>query len=396
MRVLEIVREMHPRYGGPPRVVVGHAQQLKKRGIGIEVVCLARRGEEDETRAAWPELSSAQIPLHIFDYDPPQAIGRSTKLESYVGRRILDFDVMHAHGVWEHSLAAAARVFHAARKPYIISPHGMLDRWSRRRSAWKKWIAQKFLGTGAFLHQADAIVYGTRDEAHEADILRLPARRFIIPNGIELAHFQRRGGDGVADLLARFPTIATWETVVLFYSRLHPKKGLDLLVEAFARLRHEHPHAGIFAAVMPDDDHYAAVLGKRIAAHGLESQVVLTTELTGKAGRAVFNMADIFALPSRQEGFSMAIIEAMACGIPVLISDACHMNDVTEWRAGKVVPVSIDGIEAGLRELLGMDRDALAAMGSHGREVARRLFNWPQIGDQMAKMLAEVVPTREA
>src|ERR1700736_3062512 len=147
MRVLEVVVEMHPRVGGPPRVVVGHALQLKTRGIDVEITCLARRGEEHEVRDAWPELKSAGVPLHVFDYSAPEAIGRSAELEVFVGRRLADFDVMHAHGVWEHSLAAAAHPFFAAGKPYVISPHGMLDRWSRQRSAWKKWLVRQFLGT---------------------------------------------------------------------------------------------------------------------------------------------------------------------------------------------------------------------------------------------------------
>jgi glycosyltransferase involved in cell wall biosynthesis len=395
MRVLEVVREMDQRHGGPPRVVVGHALQLKAHGIDVEVACLAPRGEANRVRDAWPELRSAGIALNIFDYTPPQLIGRSLDLQAFVEQRIHDFDVMHAHGVWEQSLAASARALRSAGKPYVISPHGMLDHWSRRRSAWKKWLARNFLGTRAFLRGADAIVYGTPDEAREAEDLRLPGRQYIIPNGIEPARFQRQNDDDCGRLSARFPAIAAWETVVLFYGRLHPKKGFDLLIEAFARLHLDYPGAGIFAAAIAHDDDYTAALRRKIADYGLQSHVVLTTEIVGGDSRVVFDMADIFVLPSHQEGFSMAIIEAMACGIPVLITDACHMNDVVEWRAGKVVPVSVDGIEAGLRELLGMDKAALAEMGLRGREVAHGTFNWSRIGSQLADMFSDVTFKRE-
>src|SRR5260370_25172331 len=112
MRVLEVIREMHPRYGGPPHVVAGHALQLKARGCDGEIACLARRGEEGEIRDAWPDLRSGRIPLHIFDYGPPEVIGRSAKLEAFVDRRVREFDVTHAHGVWEYSLARLARSIH--------------------------------------------------------------------------------------------------------------------------------------------------------------------------------------------------------------------------------------------------------------------------------------------
>ena len=258
MRVLEVVREMHPRYGGPPRVVIGHVVQLKKRGIDVEIACMARKGEEAEIRSSWPELNSGHIPLHIFEYTTPEAIGRSASLEAFIERHVREFDVMHVHGIWEYSLAAAARSFQAAGQPYIISSHGMLDRWSMRQSAGKKWLARKFLGIDQFLRGADAIVFGTRDEAHEADDLKLPARQYIIPNGIEPALFERQRGVDIDGLYARFPAIAAWETVILFYSRLHPKKGLDLLIDALARIRHEYPNVGVFAAAIAEDDHYAA------------------------------------------------------------------------------------------------------------------------------------------
>ena len=370
---------MHPKQGGPPVVVNGTALALKKLGHDVEIACRVMPGEEDEVRRAWPELTQAGIPLHLLPASGPNALIRSRAFDIFVHSQAVRFDVLHAHGTWEAVLSSAGRAFAAAGKPYFVSLHGTLDAWSLAQSRWKKKMSWSLLGTRRYLDGAAGLIFGSRDEAKEAESLGLCAPARIIPNGVNLDTLSVGVEGNQTALRARFPSTANWTRTILFFSRLHPKKGLDMLVEAFARVANEFPGAGLFAAGIPQDKVFENAVRARISKLGLDTQVILTTDLVGREGRAAFEIADIFALPSHQEGFSMAIIEAMGMGLPVLITSKCHMNEVVDWRAGEVVAPNPDGLEAGLRRLLVCDPAELQTMGRNGAAIIRQHFTWSQI-----------------
>ena len=389
MRVLHLCSGMHPRDGGPPRVVEGHALALAKAGVSVEIATIAAPEDEADVRAAWPALAAAGIPLHIFAISPPRAITRSSALNRFLKGQLHRFDLLHIHAIWETGLADAAAIFRNAGKPTVITAHGMLDRWQLKRSALKKSLAQRFLGTGAMLHGADALLYGSEEEASEAVALGLPGRAVIVPNGVTLGE---KDGDPVAGerLRDRFPELREWDRTVLFFSRLHPKKGLDLLVEAFGRVHRDFPGAGLLCAAIAQDQAYAATIRSRIA--DLQpANIVLVADPQGLTAQEAFAVADIFCLPSHQEGFSMAILEAAAAGLPELITDKCHIPEIARVGAGLVVPDTVDAIEAGLRELLAMDSASLAAMGRRGTQLIADRFTWGRVAERLIVAYGEVI-----
>ena len=239
----------------------------------------------------------------------------------------------------------------------------------------------------ASLASAGASVTGwTRDEADEARRLRLPSRTEVMPNGVD----PQPPGDREAAralLHRRFPQMRDWSRTVLFFSRIHPKKGLDILVEAFARVSGRHPDAGLLAVAIPQDPAYEAEVRARIDELGTE-RLALATDIVGPEARAVMAAADVFCLPSHQEGLSIAILEAMSAGLPVLITDQCHLDDLEARGAGKVVPDTIDGLTAGLETLLALDREGLAAMGVRGREIVAAEYGWDGIAARLAALYA--------
>lgn len=372
---------MHPREGGPPRVVNGSALALARAGVAVEIATIGQPEEDAETHAHWSGLAAAGIPLHIHKRDFPQVIGRSAALNRFLRDEGDRFDLIHVHCVWETCLADGAAIFRRRGKPSLISAHGMLDRWQLQRSALKKALAQRFLGTGALLRKANALIYGTQDEADEAAPLALPGRAVVIANGVDPDGADPTGEDRER-FLARVPEIRGWRRTVLFFSRLHPKKGLDLLVEAFGRVHGDFPGAGLLAAVIPQDEEYGAAVRKRIA-ELQPANIVLASETSGFDPRQVFAATDIFCLPSHQEGFSMAILQAATAGLPQLITDKCHLPELEQAGAGLVVPDTIDGIERGLRQLLAMDDAALVEMGRRGRQFVIDNYTWDRIAERL-------------
>jgi len=383
MRVLIVTAKMDPRFGGPPRVVNGSSVALVRAGCHVEVATMGDVGEADVIRGAWPEMEEMQIPIRIFPRGFPRQIGRSRGLSEFVKSNLGRFDLLHVHYIWETGLADAARIFRKAGKPVLLSSHGMLEPWELRQSRVKKRIARMFFGTEAMLNQADAVLFGTQEEADEASALRLAGPVVLMPNGVTPLHFADASAAREA-VLEEFPAMRDWKRTILYFSRLHHKKGLDLLVEAFGRVYRDFPGAGLFAAAIEQDLEYETRVRAQIAALG-DAPILLTTAMSGPSARSVFTVADIFSLPSHQEGFSIAVLEAASAGLPLLITDTCHMQEVADEGAGVVVPVTVDGLEEGLRRLLSLDDAALAEMGRRAAEVIAARYTWESVA---ARLLA--------
>lgn len=390
MRVLQVIRDLHPREGGPPRVLTGSSIAMARVGVPVTVVAGVINGEQDAVLQSCRDMLDEGVQLHFFPRSAPRMLGGSRSLSRWVTENVAHYDVVHLHGVWDACLTAAGRAARAASVPYLMSPHGMLDRWSMARSRVKKGLALKLGGTGSLLNSADGLVFGTRDEALEAgDATPISDRSFVIPNGVDASVLGPRDEQARDRLHAALPATARWSRVVLFYSRFHPKKGVDLLAEAFARLVADFPDAGLLVAAIPQDRQYEAQVASRVRHLGLEQRILLTTDMSGQDSRYLYDAADVFALPSHQEGFSMAIIEAMARSLPVLITDRCHLDIVADIGAGQVVAPNVDGLEAGLRRLLEMSPAQRAEAGSAGRQFVEGQCVWPKVVEQLVSAYSQ-------
>ena len=381
LHVLLLVAGMHPRDGGPPRVVYGSACALARQGVAVEIAATGEPDELGAIRAAWPLLDELGVVLHIHPRSGPHVLGYSRGLERFLRAGLQRFDAAHVHGVWELGFALATRRARAGGIATFVSPHGMLDRWQLQQSRLKKMLALRVFGTGAMLRGADAILYGTRDEADQAAPLGFPSPAIAVANGVDPLELPDPGKVR-RELQARFPQMREWTRTVVFFSRLHPKKGLDLLVDAFEDIRGEFPDAGLLAVAIPQDAPYEAQVRAQIAALGSE-RLVLVTDMVGPAAQAVLATADIFCLPSHQEGLSIATLEAMSVGLPVLITTMCHMDELDPLGAGAVVPDTVDGLAAGLRRLLACDKAELAAMGARGAGIVEENYRWSRIARQL-------------
>jgi glycosyltransferase involved in cell wall biosynthesis len=371
---------MSPSSGGPPRVVAGSAAALVRRGHQVTIVALV---EEDCSVGAilesFPELASDSIIVRLFPVGFPLFLGNSPAMKAFFIQQIDSFDVVHVHGVWEGCFAQLHRIAQMANLPFLISAHGMLDHWSVNQSRWKKSIAMRLFRTGAMLKGANAIIYGTMEELVEGrDFIN--TRGEVVPNGIHTANFARDRLPDDRFLLTAFPQIREWKRTVLFFSRVHPKKGLDLLVDAFIANAANHPSTGLLIAGIAQDGRYEATIRKRIASSSFSNRIVFTTELVGPSALAVFRQANIFVLPSRQEGFSIALLEAMALQIPVLLTDRCHLPEVERsWQVGCVVPSTGAGVAHGLDRMLKLSEESLRDMGERARCKVVEDFDWAAI-----------------
>jgi len=374
--------------GGPPSVVSGHASALADQGHSVSIYTLIREGESpilDE----WAQLDRSDITIKAFQTDVKGPIASSAALATYLQTQTPSFDVVHFHGVWEKCLVQIAD--HARRHglPYVISPHGMMDRYSMKRSRIKKLAALKLLGIERFWKNASALQFGTIDEKSEASPLGLKGKTFTIPNGVS-DEFITREPVYDAKISTIFPKLADAEPLFIFFSRMHHKKGIDILLKAVTKTHKDYPNAKYLIAALPQDMQYEAEMRNYVSQNSLTDRVLITTEHTGMSGSKMLDLADVFVLPSRQEGFSMAIIEAMARGLPMLISDKCHMDVVSEYNAGIVASIGGDDFEGGLREVLEMSPEMRKAQGSRGRDWVASNCTWTKIAQQLTEMYKAV------
>jgi glycosyltransferase involved in cell wall biosynthesis len=296
-------------------------------------------------------------------------IGLGRHLESVVGA----IDVLHAHGVWDVLLRAACGVARRRGVPYVVAPHGMLDPWSLSQRALKKRVAlalgyRRMLEGAAFLHTLN------RDEAALLAPLGLRTPVEVVPNGVFIEEIEPLPPAGA--FRADHPGLGE-APYVLFLGRLHHKKGLDYLAEAFAIAARELPDLNLVVA--GPESGAGEDFRRRVAAHGIGTRVHLVGPLYARDKYAALAGAACFCLPSRQEGFSIAALEALACGVPAVLSPACHFPEVEEAGAGRVVPCEPRAIAAALVDVV----RHTAVMRSKASELVRHHFLWGNIASMM-------------
>ncbi|ASV88165.1 glycosyl transferases group 1 family protein (plasmid) [Ochrobactrum quorumnocens] len=370
MKIVHVIGSFDPAKGGPQAVVVRLA--AAQASLGHDVTIVSYSDDEINYRAvkataAIPDFSKVQTLLLAMPTIREKFLGsRATKAMSPLIRAA---DFVHMHGVWETNLFRAAMLCRRYHVAYCICCCGMLDIWSMQQKGWKKKLALR-LGFRKMLDGAAFIQALNQDEVELMRPLGLKPPSIIIPNGIFLSEVE--GGEGIRTGLPDRP-------YVLFLSRLHYKKGLDILADAFRQIAPLFPETDLLVAG-PDGGAETDFL-KIIREAGLKDRVHMTGGLYGNTKIAALKNAACFCLPSRQEGFSVAITEALACGVPVVITDACHFPEVAEAEAGVVCTLSSGAVASGLIRLL-EDPKRAVQMGIAGSRLVRENYTWPRIALQ--------------
>jgi glycosyltransferase involved in cell wall biosynthesis len=288
--------------------------------------------------------------------------------------------VVHMHGLWQIQTRRGARAARAARVPYLIAAHGMADPWALRHKQWKKriylaLIERKNIRRASCLHAL------SRPEIiHFRGIAPWTPVCFV-PNGVELAPFDNLPARSVLE--AEHPEIAG-KFVLLFFGRAHVKKGLNLLAESLGRTMPDHPD--LHLVVAGNDDGAWAPFRDQMAALGLSGRMTYLGHVSGERARQVWGAADGFVLPSFSEGFSIAVLEALACRLPCLITTACNFPELAAAGGCIEVTPDVDAVSQGLRDLLERTPAERASIGQVGRRLIEEQYTW----DRQAERLASV------
>ncbi len=374
MRILHVVANLDREAGGPAVACLGAARLMARRGHAVRIVTTARGLAAADRAASGPVAGGGRLDIEAFPLGWPAFFGTSWPLRRRLREVVPESDVVHLHSLYLFHDWAAGAWCRRFGKPYIVRLHGTLDPYIRGRRRLRKAIAGLAF-QNAVLERAAGLHYTTAEEW----ALALPAARnrrgAIVANGVDLDEY-----DALPDraaLRARYPAIGG-RTVILFLGRLHEKKGLDVAIGAVARLL--GGGADVFLILAGPDDGMRGSAEAWIAEAGLGGRVLFTGMVAGATKRELYAGSDIFILPSRSENFGIAVIEAAACGLPVVISD--RVNLCTAFGAadaGLVAPATVGAFAAQLRQLLD-EPDAARAMAARGAALVRRRFTWDALG----------------
>lgn len=338
---------------------------------------------------------------NLLEFIAPFGWQFSWPLTESLKKKLKDFDLIYIVTIWSYPAAIAAYYSIRYRKPYILAPLGMLYPDLFYKKVWKKWPYYQFI-ISKYLRGASAIHYTTEDEAEKTHpFLGLKNPTIIIPNGIELSEFSN-----LVDrekLRVRYPHLKD-KKIILFLGRLNWKKGLDILVKAFAELIKDRPDVHLLIAGC-DEKRYSEKVKKWIRQYGMnyidyssenknyaqEVQVTFTGMLLGEQKIEAYVGSDIFVLPSYSENFGMAVAEALFCGVAVVISNKVGIyKEIRQNKAGVVVETNTEDLYQGIKLLLD-NPDLKKEMVINGRKLAKEYYDIDKVSDKMIEAYQEIL-----
>jgi poly(glycerol-phosphate) alpha-glucosyltransferase len=365
--------------GGIPPVIRALGAEYRKRHLDCVVAGLADpSGAPPAFPVEWPVVSGR--------ISGPAAFGYSPELRSELSARVARNSVVHVHGLWMYPGVVGRVLSETAGAVRVVSPHGMLEPWALRNSRWKKRLAG-WVFENRNLRTADCLHALCQPEADNMRRYGLRNPIAVIPNGADTSAFQDLPGRGVLE--ARFPALrgSRW---ILFLSRIHPKKGLPHLLRAWASVQHSQlstfnsQHSDWLLVIAgPDELGHEAEMKGLARELGLEKSVLFTGPLEGAEKLAALGGAELFVLPSFSEGFSMAVLEAAAAGLPVLLTPQCNFPELASVGGAIEVSPDTDSCAAGLQELLKLSDTQREQMGDNARKLVEASYSWSKVADQM-------------
>lgn len=317
-----------------------------------------------------------------------ERFGYSHPLARWLKEEVKGFDVAHIHAVFSHPCVAAARACRQSDVPYIVRPLGSLDPWSMRQKKGRKrllWHA----AIKRMLEGAAAIHYTTFEERRLAESTLGLERGVVVPLGIELEDFQSQGDE--AGFRLSHPSLND-NPYILALSRLHPKKNLEALIKAFLSLSGQAAFARWRLLIAGDGEgDYAARLKQLTLGAGVDNRIVFTGWLNGEEKAAALRGAALLALPSYQENFGLCVAEALACGVPVVVSR--HVNlaaEIEAARAGWVTGLESHELESALAEAMSNEAER-ERRGRAGSEFVASRLAWPQVAAELVALYHSVI-----
>jgi glycosyltransferase involved in cell wall biosynthesis len=383
LKILHIISSVNPAGGGPIEGIKQLGTVLNGAGHRVEVASL------DHPKA--PYLKDFPLPVHPLG---PATLhyAFSSRFIPWLRANRSQYDAIIVNGIWQYHSFATWRTLRKSSTPYVLYTHGMLDPWFKKQyplKHFKKWLYWPW-AEYRVLRDANAVLFTCEEER------RLACSSFWLYrcNDIVVSYGTAKPkGDPKVELLeffARYPELRG-KKLALFMGRIHPKKGCDLLIEAFARVLGTHPNWHL-VIVGPDQVGWRQELNCRAEQLGLAPRITWTGMLDGAMKWGALRAAEIFVLPSHQENFGIAVAEALAAGVPALISNKVNIwREIEVDRAGMVSEDTLEGTRGLLQAYSEMPAEKKQAMRQAAVRCFEQRFEIKKAAEALQIVLQEVI-----
>lgn len=370
MNILHVIAGLN-RAAGTSVFCVELCDHLQSAGVQCGIAVPSRGVNDYASRQAVPILETG-CHLELFPFAP---------------------DILHIHALWDPFLHRAASWARQKGVPVVWSPHGMLTPWALRHK-----VAKKMLALGIYQYRdlkKAQLLHATADsEVRDARRLGLRQPVVVAPLGVNVPYPGPAGArqrDGAR--------------IALFVSRVHPKKGLLNLVDAWAMVR---PQGWRMVVAGPDQDGHTAAVKARAEAKGVARDFEFAGAVFGDGKNRLYAQADLFVLPTYSENFGVVVIEALAHGVPVITTKGApwaellgssdqssaigdRLSAAAGGRCGWWIDIGVEPLAEALREAMGLSDEERRAMGENGRRLVEEKYTWPAIAKQMKKVYQSIV-----
>ena len=382
MKTLHVISNLNLRSGGPTSVVRTLSAYQARARLDVTVCTTNWDKFTDEKTPANLELLEDGVIYNFFPSWSPLLI--SLAMNKWFGKNMKLYDIVHIHGLYRFPVTSAACWARKVGVPYVIMPHGSLDPFLYNQSRYNLTLKRIYerLFDIPNLNYAAAIHYTAEEEAKRAAFLKISQKKVILPNGIDWESYQLLPSKGS---FRRKIKLNDQSPLVLFLGRINFKKGLDLLVPAFGRALLKYPDARL-AVVGPDNEGYGSKVRRMCREQGIHDKVFFVDHIRPEKVKEAYVDADVFVLPSYTENFGLTVVEAMACGCPVIISDQVNIwREIQETGAGIVVGLTPRALAKAICQVLS-DKGLAREMGAQGRLAAEERYAWPCIVEQLTQI----------
>ncbi|MFM7601259.1 MAG: glycosyltransferase [Pseudanabaena sp.] len=384
MKVLHIIPSVATVRGGPSQAVVETVKALRSQGVDAEIVTTNDNGK-DLLDVPLYELTDqlseyGSVPIRFFPRFSPnihtvREFAFSRSLTTWLWQHITAYDLVHVKAIFSYASTIAMAIARIKQVPYINSPLGQLCTWSLQQSKLRKQIYLKVIERSNLLH-SQAIHFTAQQELEEFNLLNLNIPSFVLPHGVQIPDLVSDAQERVRKLLQ----IPDRCPILLFMSRIHPKKGLEYLIAALGELR-EYDFAFVIAGSGEPD--YVSQIQDLLVTHGISDRTHQVGFVEGETKNLYLQGADLFALTSHSENFGIAVIEALASGTPVLITDGVAIAPmVQEQEIGYVSTLEIKAIASTIQDFFEHPHIA-KQKGDRAQQYIANHYAWDKIAQKL-------------